>query len=390
MIYKSSPAYSFGKSIKKSDKGLLYKSMLITPKIGAYKTEILNKPNGGYKFSKLERFKTFRPQTPGPGEYEINNISFGKEVPKYSINKTLRETLINKAIRFSKKNNFPGPCNYTITIENLEKTILPRTLSFFFSKQCKLKNLEESQNKKKEIVEKYLPEVIYKKIIEFLNKNYNNNVEHKANDNKNKKSKKKKKIIDIVYLIDSTYSMGIEAKTASKLVINNSTQLLKNYKNNDYQFGIIFYNDPIDCKTDFNGYFQLTHDINKLKKFCDKWDIQNGEDEAEDWVGGYEIALSEIKWRNGDKIIVHITDSPAHGKKYSKNSGDNHIEESFELQLDNIMERCAKENIRIIGIYKTKCSKECFIECKKIYDISNGKDFIIEYYLSQKSMKKLH
>ena len=97
--------------------------------------------------------------------------------------------------------------------------------------------------------------------------------------------------------------MGIEAKAASKLVINNSTQLLKNYKNNDYQFGIIFYNDPIDCETDFNGYFQLTHDINKLKNFSDNWVIQNGEDEAEDWVGGYEIALSKIKWRNGDKIL---------------------------------------------------------------------------------------
>ena len=103
MIYKSSPAYSFAKSIKKSDKGFLNKSMLMTPKIGAYKKEILYKPNGGYKFSKLERFKTFQPETPGPGEYEINNISFGKGVPKYSINKTLRETLINKAIKFSKK-----------------------------------------------------------------------------------------------------------------------------------------------------------------------------------------------------------------------------------------------------------------------------------------------
>ena len=63
---------------------------------------------------------------------------------------------------------------------------------------------------------------------------------------------------------------GIEAKTASKLVSNNSTQLLENYKNNDYQFGIIFYKGPIDCRTDFNGYFQLTHDMNKLKNFRDK------------------------------------------------------------------------------------------------------------------------
>ena len=123
MIYKSSPAYSFARPIKKTDRGFLNKSKLITSKIGTYQKEILNKPNGGYKFSKLERFKTFRPQTPDPGKYETNNISFGKEVPKYTINRAYKETQINKAIRLDKKSNLPGPCNYTITIENLEKTI---------------------------------------------------------------------------------------------------------------------------------------------------------------------------------------------------------------------------------------------------------------------------
>ena len=165
--------------------------------------------------------------------------------------------------------------------------------------------------------------------------------------------------------------MGIEVEISSKMVINISKKLQKNYKDNDYQFGIIFYNDPIDCETDFNDYFQLTKDIKKLKEFSDKWTLQFWGDCAEDWVGGYEIALSKIKWRNGEKIIVLITDAPGHGKKYSKGWGDNHEDEKFEIQLDNIMERCAKENIKIIGIYKDDNSKECFIECKKNYDKSN-------------------
>ena len=238
--------------------------------------------------------------------------------------------------------------------------------------------------KKKKIIEKCLPEVIYNRIIELLNKGKNVNEENKTDMDKDKK------LIDIVYLIDSTASMGIEVKIASKLVINNSKQLLKNFKDNDYQFGIIFYNDPIDCETDFNDYFQLTKDIKKLKEFSDKWTLQIGGDYAEDWVGGYEIALSKIKWRNGEKIIVHITDAPGHGKKYSKGWGDNHEDEKFEIQLDNIMERCAKENIKIIGIYKDDNSKECFIECKKIYDKSNGSDFIIDYFLNKKIIKKMH
>ena len=76
--------------------------MIETSKIDKYKNEILNKPKGGFKFSKVERFKTFRPETPGPAQYEINNIYFGKGL-KYSINTTNRETEIHKAIRLSKK-----------------------------------------------------------------------------------------------------------------------------------------------------------------------------------------------------------------------------------------------------------------------------------------------
>ena len=389
MISRSSTAYPLKCATKKNDKDFLNKTMLITSKISKYKNEILNKPKGGNKFSKEERFKTFRPETPGPGQYDINNLSFGKGVPKYSINTTNKETQIHKTIRLSKKNNLPGPCDYTITKENLEKTILHRTISCFFSKQQpKLEKLEkpkkivkfESQyEKEKKKVEKCLPDVIYKKITELLDKSQNNN-----------KTDENKKIIDIVYLIDSTTSMGIEVEISSKMMINISRKLQNNYKNNDYQFGIIFYNDPVANSSGFNGYYQLTKDTKKLKEFSDKWTIQGGVDFAEDWVGGYEIALSEIKWRNGDKIIVHITDAPGHGKKYSKGCGDYYEEESFELQLDNIMERCAKENIKIIGIYKNSVSKECFIECKKVYDKSNGTDFTIEYYLNKKIIKKLY
>ena len=142
-------------------------------------------------------------------------------------------------------------------------------------------------------------------------------------------------------------------------------------------------------KLDFNGYFQLTKDTKKFKEFSDKWTPQNGVF-SENWVRGYEIALSEIKWRNEEKIIVPIKDAPGHGKKYSKGFYDDYEEECFELQLDSIMERCAKENILIKGVYKNSLSKACFKECKIVYDRSNGRDLAIEYYLSQKMIKKLH
>ena len=181
-------------------------------------------------------------------------------------------------------------------------------------------------------------------------------------------------------MIDSTHSMGKETKIASTLSYNNSVNLKKTYPHYNFRFGIIFYNDPIDVTTNTNGFKQLTENLEDIKSFCDNWETQAGGDEAEDWVGGYTIALEKINWRNKEKIIVHICDAPAHGKKYSNGIGDNHGDTKFEEQLDNIMKRCAKENIKIIGLPKKLHAKKCFIECKNIYDSEDGPLFLVRTY----------
>jgi hypothetical protein len=139
MIYKSSAAYSFSKSSKNTEKSFLNKSVMANPDSGIYYKEILNKPTGGFKFSKEEKFKTFRLETPGPGKYETNKTTLGEGVPKYSINNHDKETQIGKAINQSKKNKIPGPAEYTLSDENYEKTIFNRTMTSRFAKEPKLK-----------------------------------------------------------------------------------------------------------------------------------------------------------------------------------------------------------------------------------------------------------
>ena len=139
MIYKSSAAYTFSKSSKNTEKSFLNKSQIANPDSGIYYKEILNKPSGGFKFSKEEKFKTFRLETPGPGKYETNKTTLGEGVPKYSINNHDKETQIGKAINQSKKNKIPGPAEYTLSDENYEKTIFNRTMTSRFAKEPKLK-----------------------------------------------------------------------------------------------------------------------------------------------------------------------------------------------------------------------------------------------------------
>ena len=143
MIYKSSTAYSFGKSDKKTDKSLINQSKIKdNPDIYKYQGDIIIKPTKGFKFSKEEKLKTNVRKIPGPGEYNINKHNLGDDAPKYSINKSEKETQFGKLIRRNKNNKIPGPSDYSITEENCEKTIFNRTITNHFGKNPKLKLID--------------------------------------------------------------------------------------------------------------------------------------------------------------------------------------------------------------------------------------------------------
>ena len=141
MIYRSSLAYSFGKSEKRTESSLLSNS-LKNPGFDKYQGEIIKKPTKGFHFAKSERLKIYIPNTPGPGKYNVNKSTFGEGAPKYSINKTEKETQIGRIIRKNRVNKYPGPGDYVMTEENCEKTILNRTISNYFSKEPKLKTID--------------------------------------------------------------------------------------------------------------------------------------------------------------------------------------------------------------------------------------------------------
>lgn len=49
-----------------------------------------------------------------------------------------------------------------------------------------------------------------------------------------------------------------------------------------------------------------------------------GGDGTEDWVKGYKLAVNNISWREGPKLIIYIADVGSHGTEFS--SGDRHAE----------------------------------------------------------------
>ena len=190
---------------------------------------------------------------------------------------------------------------------------------------------------------------------------------------------------DIVYLIDATGSMGSTIQAAKDTVISIANDLKKQFSKINFQFGCIFYRDPIDSKSDKHDLYYLTNDINKLRNDISSESPSGGGDGPEDFVGAYKEVF-KMAWRSGTKLIIHIADAPAHCRKYCGSS--NHEEESGKLEP--LLKRCATEGIKIICFDIRNGCKRCFETMRADY-LPYGKDllFNIENFDTSGSSEKI-
>ena len=173
---------------------------------------------------------------------------------------------------------------------------------------------------------------------------------------------------DIVYMIDATGSMTNYIKAVKDEALNISNSLKEKFPMLMFNYGCIFYRDPIDDKNDTHELLQLTDNIPSLQEKIGKVKATGGGDDAEDWVGAYKKAIYEIGWREGTKLIIHIADAPAHGKIFLEK--DTHDDE--EAKLKPLIFTCAEREIKIISFNIGKTAIKCFEYCKKYYEQKKG------------------
>ena len=179
-----------------------------------------------------------------------------------------------------------------------------------------------------------------------------------------------KKPLDIIYLVDATESMRGSIQNVKTYCVDIAN-ILKNQKNQkilyDFKFGAVFYRDPIDTKSNFppdeNVYKDLTSDMYDLQSFVQDIIPVGGGDTPEDWVGGYNLALNNMNWRNGNKLIIHIADAGAHGNDYSNN--DNHPFEG--PKLDKLIKECSIKDISIVAFKIGEEPNKSFLRVKELY-----------------------
>lgn len=174
---------------------------------------------------------------------------------------------------------------------------------------------------------------------------------------------------DIIYMIDATGSMGSYLKAAADQCINISKELKEKLPDFNFQFGAIFYRDPVDSPSDIHEKFLLSNDINLLQRNIAGVSPDGGGDGPEDWVAAYEIALDQINWRKGVRLIIHMADAPAHGHSYC--GYNNHEEENDRLAP--LLKRCCSCGIKIVGMpIDGDYSLQSFKEAERNYNCGSN------------------
>ena len=189
---------------------------------------------------------------------------------------------------------------------------------------------------------------------------------------------------DILFIVDATGSMGSYIIAAKEETKNISNQLRQKYPDKMFQYGYIFYRDPIDSSGDEHEVIDLTDNVNSFPEKIGKIKATGGGDMPEDWAGAYKLANENISWRNGIKMIIHLTDAGAHGKLFTPY--DKYPEEEAKLILQ--LEKCADKGIKIFGYVIEENARNSFNECSKIYR-SKGGSFEIFDFMPKDQMSKM-
>ena len=193
------------------------------------------------------------------------------------------------------------------------------------------------------------------------------------------------RIFDLLFLVDATGSMGSYIQAAKDETENISKELRKLYPEYNFQYGYIFYRDPIDSPSDIHEIIDLTDQVNTLPERISKIKANGGGDIPEDWVGAYKIANEKINWRNGLKVIIHLADAGAHGREFT-------LYDKYPLESDKLKKellKCSKNEIKIFGFIITEDARNSFDKCQNYYK-SRGGSYEIYNFENNNEKPKQH
>ncbi|MFC1697418.1 VWA domain-containing protein [Nanoarchaeota archaeon] len=127
--------------------------------------------------------------------------------------------------------------------------------------------------------------------------------------------------LDIVFLIDSTGSMGDEIREVKTHLVKIIKEVRDGNPTPDLRVGIVAYRDHSDEQKSYvSKSFDLTDDIDEAIDFINKLDANGGGDYEEAVDEGLKIAIHKMDWReDAKKLLFLIGDAPPHEELYIQN-----------------------------------------------------------------------
>ncbi|HHX67155.1 MAG: VWA domain-containing protein [Bacilli bacterium] len=121
----------------------------------------------------------------------------------------------------------------------------------------------------------------------------------------------KKEVIEIMFVIDTTGSMGDELSYLKSEIDNVISRVQATLTNTSIRLALLFYRDTRDAYV--TRYFDFTTDIQAQKKNLARQSAGGGGDFEE----AVDVALSEAvskEWgvENSTKLLIHVLDAPPH------------------------------------------------------------------------------
>jgi hypothetical protein len=184
---------------------------------------------------------------------------------------------------------------------------------------------------------------------------------------------------NVCFIIDNTGSMSSMIDGIKGICHNLFVEIVKQFGEYKFYFGCVFYADEPSWPSDKNFKIDFTNNESEFKSQLEAIRGQHGGDEAEDWVGGFQMALDELNWGNGTKLIIHIADAPQHGKIFNTDKrDDNFLNEENDIYGQNLIKlikNLSERNIKITGVsINNVCSFKVF---KEEYEKVSGPQYEI-------------
>ena len=172
--------------------------------------------------------------------------------------------------------------------------------------------------------------------------------------------------LDVVFLIDTTGSMGdeIERIKASLLGV---TQKLRNLDREfDLRYGAVLYRDINDAYV--TKAHPFTRDLEKFDAALQTIKAQGGGDTPESLNQGLAVAVDGMEWRDGAaKVVFLIADAPPH------------MDYQNDVSYGKSLEAAIARGIRIHSVAASGLDEAGTVVFRQVAQFTRGKFIFIEY-----------